>query len=167
MWSARASMRILSRLQHSMLTCAVFPYILSQHRFGRPRATIARTVHFNIQVGAQRCRSGESDCQCSFGYPCMYSDHSPSARKHISLLSHGRSCSSCTHGNKGVLPISQPNLFEFLVDTVAELCVKLQGLSKLLADHAAGCCREQKYDNYFGRKIAIDASMHIYQALVR
>ena len=43
----------------------------------------------------------------------------------------------------------------------------LQGLSKLLADHASGCCREQKYDNYFGRKIAIDASMHIYQALVR
>ncbi len=43
----------------------------------------------------------------------------------------------------------------------------LQGLAKLLADHASGCCREQKYDNYFGRKIAIDASMHIYQALVR
>ncbi|DBA88491.1 hypothetical protein WJX79_008640 [Trebouxia sp. C0005] len=42
----------------------------------------------------------------------------------------------------------------------------IKGLSKLLADHAAGCCREQKYDNYFGRKIAIDASMHIYQALV-
>ena len=42
----------------------------------------------------------------------------------------------------------------------------LQGLAKLLADHATGCCREQKYDNYFGRKIAIDASMHIYQALV-
>ena len=59
----------------------------------------------------------------------------------------------------------------FLVDSIAEcqadrLCVKVQGLSKLLADHAAGCCREQKYDNYFGRKIAIDASMHIYQALV-
>ncbi len=42
-----------------------------------------------------------------------------------------------------------------------------QGLAKLLADYAPGCCREQKYDNYFGRKIAIDASMHIYQALVR
>jgi len=52
-------------------------------------------------------------------------------------------------------------------DSIAEVCVKVQGLSKLLADHAAGCCREQKYDNYFGRKIAIDASMHIYQALVR
>ena len=41
-----------------------------------------------------------------------------------------------------------------------------QGLAKLLADYSPGCCREQKYDNYFGRKIAIDASMHIYQALV-
>ncbi|KAL3146724.1 Elongation of fatty acids protein 2 [Trebouxia sp. C0009 RCD-2024] len=42
----------------------------------------------------------------------------------------------------------------------------IKGLAKLLADYAPGCCREQKYDNYFGRKIAIDASMHIYQALV-
>ena len=43
----------------------------------------------------------------------------------------------------------------------------LQNLTKLLGDHAPGCCREQKIDNYFGRKIAIDASMHIYQFLVR
>ncbi len=42
----------------------------------------------------------------------------------------------------------------------------LQNLTKLLGDHAPGCCREQKIDNYFGRKIAIDASMHIYQFLV-
>ena len=41
-----------------------------------------------------------------------------------------------------------------------------QGLTKLLADYAPGSYREQKFDNYFGRKIAIDASMHIYQALV-
>ncbi len=150
-----------------MLTCAVFPCVLSQHCFGQPRATFARAVHFSTQVGTQRCRSGGFDCQYPFGYPCMYSDHSPSARKNIPLLSHSRSCSSCTHGDKGVLPIFQSNLLCFLVDSIAELCVKVQGLSKLLADHAAGCCREQKYDNYFGRKIAIDASMHIYQALVR
>ena len=42
----------------------------------------------------------------------------------------------------------------------------LQNLTKLLGDHAPGCCREQKIDNYFGRRIAIDASMHIYQFLV-
>ena len=41
-----------------------------------------------------------------------------------------------------------------------------QNLTKLLGDHAPACCREQKIDNYFGRKIAIDASMHIYQFLV-
>ncbi|CAK0783365.1 Elongation of fatty acids protein 2 [Coccomyxa viridis] len=42
----------------------------------------------------------------------------------------------------------------------------IKNLTKLLGDHAPGCCREQKIDNYFGRRIAIDASMHIYQFLV-
>ena len=42
----------------------------------------------------------------------------------------------------------------------------MQGLAKLLADHAPGAMREQKFEDYFGRKIAIDASMHIYQFLV-
>ena len=41
-----------------------------------------------------------------------------------------------------------------------------QGLSKLLADNAPECIREQKFENYFGRKIAVDASMHIYSFLV-
>lgn len=43
----------------------------------------------------------------------------------------------------------------------------LQGLSKLLGDHAPSCMKEHKFDAYFGRKIAIDASMHIYQFMVR
>jgi len=43
----------------------------------------------------------------------------------------------------------------------------LQGLTKLLADHAPEAMREQKFENYFGRKIAVDASMHIYAFLVR
>jgi flap endonuclease-1 len=42
-----------------------------------------------------------------------------------------------------------------------------QGLSKLLQDNAPGCVREHKFDSYFGRKIAVDASMHIYSFLVR
>lgn len=42
----------------------------------------------------------------------------------------------------------------------------MQGLAKLLADSAPGCFKEQKFEDYFGRKIAIDASMHIYQFLV-
>lgn len=42
-----------------------------------------------------------------------------------------------------------------------------QGLSRLLGDHAPGSIKEQKFENYFGRKIAVDASMHIYSFLVR
>ncbi|CAI5991080.1 unnamed protein product [Closterium sp. NIES-65] len=42
----------------------------------------------------------------------------------------------------------------------------VQGLTKLLADNAPGCMREQKLESYFGRKIAIDASMSIYQFLI-
>ena len=43
----------------------------------------------------------------------------------------------------------------------------LQGLAKLLADSAPQSFKETKFDTYFGRKIAVDASMHIYQFLVR
>jgi flap endonuclease-1 len=43
----------------------------------------------------------------------------------------------------------------------------VQGLSKLLADNAPQCVKDHKLEDYFGRKIAIDASMHIYQFLVR
>lgn len=42
-----------------------------------------------------------------------------------------------------------------------------QGLTKLLADYAPKCQKEEKFDSYFGRRIAVDASMHIYQFLVR
>lgn len=42
----------------------------------------------------------------------------------------------------------------------------IQGLTKLLGDAAPGCMKEQKFENYFGRKIAVDASMHIYSFLV-
>lgn len=37
---------------------------------------------------------------------------------------------------------------------------------KLLADNAPSGMKEQKFESYFGRKIAIDASMSIYQFLV-
>jgi len=42
----------------------------------------------------------------------------------------------------------------------------LQGLAKLLADSAPQSFKETQFDSYFGRKIAVDASMHIYQFLV-
>mmetsp|Transcript_17724 Transcript_17724/g.36784 ORF Transcript_17724/g.36784 Transcript_17724/m.36784 type:complete len:382 (+) Transcript_17724:90-1235(+) len=42
----------------------------------------------------------------------------------------------------------------------------IKGLTKLLADHASGCMVTQELKNFFGRKVAIDASMSIYQFLV-
>ena len=42
----------------------------------------------------------------------------------------------------------------------------IKGLTKLLSDHAPGCMREQKFEGYMDRKVAIDASMHIYQFLM-
>ncbi|MBA0749738.1 hypothetical protein Gogos_003634, partial [Gossypium gossypioides] len=39
----------------------------------------------------------------------------------------------------------------------------IKGLTKLLADNASKAMKEQKLESYFGRKIAIDASMSIYQ----
>eukprot|EP00742_Colponemidia_sp_Colp-10_P002213 GILJ01002366.1.p1 GENE.GILJ01002366.1~~GILJ01002366.1.p1 ORF type:complete len:404 (-),score=74.71 GILJ01002366.1:140-1294(-) len=42
----------------------------------------------------------------------------------------------------------------------------IKSLTKLLGDAAAGCIREQQFANYTGRKIAIDASMSLYQFLI-
>lgn len=42
----------------------------------------------------------------------------------------------------------------------------IKGLTKLLADCAPKAMKEQKFESYFGRKIAIDASMSIYQFLI-
>lgn len=38
---------------------------------------------------------------------------------------------------------------------------------KLLADHCPKAIREQKMASYFGRRVAVDASMSLYQFLVR
>ncbi|CAI0552063.1 unnamed protein product [Linum tenue] len=42
----------------------------------------------------------------------------------------------------------------------------IKGLTKLLADNAPRGMKEQKFESFFGRKIAIDASMSIYQFLI-
>ena len=42
----------------------------------------------------------------------------------------------------------------------------IKGLTKLLHEHAPRCYKEQAIDSLFGRKIAIDASMAIYQFLI-
>ncbi|KAL8541924.1 hypothetical protein ACS0TY_002972 [Phlomoides rotata] len=42
----------------------------------------------------------------------------------------------------------------------------IKGLTKLLADNAPKAMKEQKLESYFGREIAIDASLSIYQFLI-
>lgn len=42
----------------------------------------------------------------------------------------------------------------------------IKGLSKLLGDHATRAIKEKELKSFFGRKIAVDASMCIYQLLV-
>ena len=49
---------------------------------------------------------------------------------------------------------------------VAGAGMGIKGLMKVIGDNAPGALREQKFESYFGRKIAIDASMHLYQFLV-
>ena len=41
------------------------------------------------------------------------------------------------------------------------------GLSKLIADVAPSAIKENEMKNYFGRKVAIDASMSLYQVKSR
>lgn len=40
------------------------------------------------------------------------------------------------------------------------------GLTKLLSDEAPGCMKEVDLDSLTGRKVAVDASMAMYQFLV-
>lgn len=41
----------------------------------------------------------------------------------------------------------------------------IHGLTKLLADAAPSCQKEVEYNALFGRRVAVDASMHLYQFL--
>jgi flap endonuclease-1 len=42
----------------------------------------------------------------------------------------------------------------------------IHGLTKVIGDKAPEAIKEQEMKNYFGRKVAIDASMSIYQFLI-
>ena len=42
----------------------------------------------------------------------------------------------------------------------------IHGLSKVIGDHAPSAIKENDIKNLFGRKVAIDASMSIYQFLI-
>ena len=43
----------------------------------------------------------------------------------------------------------------------------IHGLTKLLSDEAPNCMKEVDLDSLTGRKVAVDASMAMYQFLVR
>lgn len=42
----------------------------------------------------------------------------------------------------------------------------IQGLAKLIADVCPGAIKECEFKSFFGRRIAVDASMSIYQFLI-
>lgn len=42
----------------------------------------------------------------------------------------------------------------------------IHGLAKVIGDHCPGAIKYNEIKNYFGRKVAIDASMSIYQFLI-
>ena len=42
----------------------------------------------------------------------------------------------------------------------------IKGLTALLQDNAPGAIKEQKFESYLDRRVAIDASMHIYQFMM-
>jgi flap endonuclease-1 len=50
--------------------------------------------------------------------------------------------------------------------TTTAAAMGIQGLAKLLHEKAPGSHKEDEMKNYFGRKIAIDASMSIYQFMI-
>lgn len=42
----------------------------------------------------------------------------------------------------------------------------IHGLAKLIGDYAPSAIKDNEIKNYFGRKVAIDASMSLYQFLI-
>lgn len=42
----------------------------------------------------------------------------------------------------------------------------IQGLTKLIADNCPNAIKSNEIKSYFGRKVAIDASMSIYQFMI-
>lgn len=43
----------------------------------------------------------------------------------------------------------------------------IKGLMSLISEHAPKAVKEQEMENYFGRKVAVDASMSLYQFLIQ
>ncbi|URD73641.1 hypothetical protein MUK42_08968 [Musa troglodytarum] len=60
------------------------------------------------------------------------------------------------------IPLSLP----LPLPPTSSVAMGIKGLTKLLSDNAPNAIKEQRFENYSGQKIAIDASMSIYQFLV-
>merc|ERR1712141_891865 len=58
-----------------------------------------------------------------------------------------------------------PNIRKCRINTSLSI-MGILGLSKLVADVAPHAIKENEIKNYFGRKVAIDASMSLYQFLI-
>ncbi|KAK7344312.1 hypothetical protein VNO77_13770 [Canavalia gladiata] len=97
----------------------------------------------------------------------LLSDHAASLCQNMSLPQEcaGSSCLSRSlffFCRRTILPFSFS--LHFLFPFTTQMGIK--GLTKLLADNAPKSMKENKFESYFGRKIAVDASMSIYQFLI-
>lgn len=73
-------------------------------------------------------------------------------------------------------PASRIRLYTFLSKREKKLCFPLsfinfnkmgiKGLTNLISEHAPAAIKSHEIKSYFGRKVAIDASMSIYQFMI-
>jgi flap endonuclease-1 len=64
------------------------------------------------------------------------------------------------------LPVLAKSLINHLKISSSSQIMGIKGLSKLIADVAPDAIKENEFKNYFGRKVAVDASMSLYQFLI-
>ncbi|KAG5548873.1 hypothetical protein RHGRI_014284 [Rhododendron griersonianum] len=98
----------------------------------------------------------------------MVSPQPENRRPYTATYSHAIHRTRRETGNPTFRETSLPPFFFFFFFFSLSLSVPMgiKGLTKLLADNAPKSMKEQKFESYFGRKIAIDASMSIYQFLI-
>lgn len=56
--------------------------------------------------------------------------------------------------------------FHFSCPCFVSFTMGIQGLTKLISEHAPAAIKSHEISSYFGRKVAIDASMSIYQFMI-
>src|ERR1700712_1715985 len=90
--------------------------------------------------------------------PTPLSPSSPSPPAKISC-----SLPTCT---KTHLPLLTPPWYHYSFFHTESTAMGIHGLSKVIGDNANEAIKEDDIKNYFGRKVAIDASMSIYQFMI-